>query len=142
MKKKVLIILIPFIICVTVSLLNFIREIKLDDLQYVTGTISKYTEPITRARTVDTPMSVVINDTKYVISSGIRWASTIDELEEALEVGNTVTLKYYKSNFGTNVVVAIKGECDVVTVEECKLGLESQKEVISLVLFSYTKTKS
>ena len=80
MVKKLLYTVIPFFICLIISLVNYNREIKLDNLYNVSGMVAEYIPPRGGVRTVNTSMAVVINDTKYKVSDGVRWASNIKVL--------------------------------------------------------------
>lgn len=133
--KKILIILVPLIIACFISQIIYFKEVDYGELYSVNGKITEFDEGRFGARTINRPMSVVINGQKYVIDSGVRWASSTSELEDVLQVGNQVRLQYYKNNKRLSVVSIKENGEYVVSLEESINGKTNQKNTIALFIF-------
>ncbi len=121
--KLISIVSIPVIIFLIIGINYSLQKWDVQDTADVSGTISSFYGG-SNQKYLKKPMHIIINNEKYIIIHGIRWAKDHDALVAALVPGNDIKLTYFEKNDEKFVISINYDNKTFVSYEETKMNQE------------------
>lgn len=124
MKNKfwlICLLVLPIILLLIIGFSLLPKEVVIEDTIVKSGIITEFYKG-KNSRSSKIPMYVVIDNERFYVTSGVKWAAKYDELLDVLTVGNEIEIEYITQNKNNSIVSIKVDDSYCVTKDETCTG--------------------